>query len=139
VAEPFVLVDTNVFIHLTRGRGKSERFRSFVAESRIVVSFVTVAELRLGAYVRGYNEESRRRMEAEIGGSLVVPPSDDLSREWARLVGAARSMSPGHALGQPAQAHDAWVAATALLFRLPLLTEDGDFAGIPGLRLLLGA
>lgn len=137
MAAPFVLVDTNAFIHLTRGRATAERLRPFVETSRIVLSFVTVAELRLGAHVREYNDDSRRRMEGEIGGSIVVPPTDELSREWARVVGAARSMSPGHALGQPAQAHDAWVAATALLFGLPLLTEDGDFAGTPGLRLLL--
>lgn len=103
----------------------------------MVLSFVTVAELRLGAQVREYNEESWRRMESEIGGSVIVSPTDDLSREWARLVCEARGMKPGHALGQPSQAHDAWVAATARLFNLPLLTEDGDFAGFPGLRLLL--
>jgi predicted nucleic acid-binding protein len=52
----------------------------------------------------------------------------------ARLTNQARNM--GHALGQPAQKHDAWIAATALLFDIPLLTEDGDFQGFPGLKLL---
>ena len=137
MANPFVLVDTNAFIHLTRGRSKAEALRPFVERSRMVLSFVTVAELRLGAEVRGYNEESRRRMESEIGGSVVVPPTDELSHEWARLTCEARAMNPGHALGQQAQAHDAGVAATARLFDLPLLTEDGDFGGFPGLRLLL--
>ena len=103
----------------------------------MVLSFATVAELRLGAHVRGYNDESRRRMEAEIATCVIVPPTDDLSDTWALIVSEARAMSPGHALGQPAQAHDAWIAATARLFAVPLLTEDGDFGGFPGLELLL--
>lgn len=103
MANQFVLVDTNAFIHLTRGRSKAERLRPFVEQSRMVLSFVTVAELRLGAEVRGYNEASRRRMESEIGGSVVVPPTDELSHEWARLTCEARAMNPGHALGQQAR------------------------------------
>ena len=73
-------------------------------------------------------------MELEISSSIVVPPSDELSREWARLSDEARKM--GHALGQKAQAHDGWIAATARLYHLPLLTDDGNFDGFPGLRLL---
>lgn len=30
----------------------------------------------------------------------------------------------------------AWIAATALLYEVPLLTADRDFAGYPGLVLL---
>jgi tRNA(fMet)-specific endonuclease VapC len=137
VPDPYVLVDTNAFIHLTRGRSTAERLHQYVEHSRIVLSFVTVAELRLGARIRGYNDASWRRMESEIAACVVVPPTDDLSQEWARLVSEARGMSPGHALGQPAQAHDAWVAATARMFNLPILSEDRDFTGLPGLRLVL--
>jgi tRNA(fMet)-specific endonuclease VapC len=137
VSEPYVLVDTNAFIHLTRSRERAERLRQYVENSRIVISFVTVAELRLGAHIRNYSEDSCRRMESEIAACVVVPPTDELSQQWARLVSAARGMSPGHPLGQPAQAHDAWIAATSRLFDLPMLTEDSDFAGLPGLRLIL--
>jgi predicted nucleic acid-binding protein len=136
LADPYVLVDTNAFIDLTRSQTRGRVLRRFVEQSRIVLSFVTVAELRLGALIRGYNDASRRRMESEIASAVVVSPTDQLSHEWARVVGEARTMNPGHALGQPAQNHDAWVAATALLFNLPLLTSDGHFSGFPGLRLL---
>jgi predicted nucleic acid-binding protein len=42
----------------------------------------------------------------------------------------------GHALGQASQAHDAWVAATGRYYGLPILTDDRDFEGFPGLVLL---
>lgn len=65
---------------------------------------------------------------------MVVAPTHELTRRWAELTDDAKRR--GHALGQPAQKHDAWVAATALLYDVPLLTADSDFAGYPGLRLL---
>jgi predicted nucleic acid-binding protein len=101
----------------------------------MVLSFATVAEVRRGAYRLGYNDESWRRLEADITGAVVVAPTNALSHEWARLTNQARGM--GHALvGQGAQAHDAWVAATGRYYGLPILTDDSDFEGFPGLVLL---
>lgn len=100
----------------------------------MVLSFATVAEVRRGAYRRGYNEESWRRLDADISAAVVVAPTNTLSHEWAKLADQARAM--GHALGQPAQAHDAWVAATGRHYGLPILTDDGHFEDFPGLTLL---
>ncbi len=40
----------------------------------------------------------------------------------------------GHALAQPEHSADLWIAATAVYLDLPLVTDDGIFAGVPGLR-----
>lgn len=100
----------------------------------MVLSFATVAEVRRGAYHLSYNDESWRRLEADITAALVVAPTNALSHEWARLTNQARGM--GHSLGQGPQAHDAWVAATGRYHGLPILTDDSDFEGFPGLVLL---
>jgi predicted nucleic acid-binding protein len=133
-SERFVLVDTDAFVHLSRGQAKAGELAPYVESRRIVLSFVTVAEMRRGAYRRGYGEASWRRMEADIASAVVVAPSDAVSHEWARLTYEARR--DGHALGQPAQKHDAWIAATARHYGLPILTLDADYEGFPGLRLL---
>ncbi|MBB4661570.1 putative nucleic acid-binding protein [Conexibacter arvalis] len=130
-------MDTTVFIYLARGQERAQRFLPYVEGRRVVLSFVSVAELWRGAYAQQYGVARRRRLESDIAGTVVVQPTEDLAHEWARLSNEARGMSPGHALGQKAQAHDAWIAATARLYKLPLLTEDSDFAGMPGLSLLL--
>jgi predicted nucleic acid-binding protein len=134
MADPLVLVDTDVFIWLTRGKAKAADYAPLVAKKRIVLSFATVAELWLGAETAGYNAASRHRLEADIGGTVVVTPDNDLTHEWARLRAEARRM--GHALGQPGQQHDAWIAATARLYKLPLVTDDGHFDGFPGLTII---
>jgi predicted nucleic acid-binding protein len=100
----------------------------------MVLSFATVAEVRRGAYRLGYNDESWRRLEADITTAVVVAPTNALSYEWAQMTNQARAM--GHALGQGSQAHDAWVAATGRYYGLSILTDDGDFEGFPGLTLL---
>lgn len=130
-----IVVDTNVFIYLTRGASKkADEYAKFVNDKRIVLSFATVAELWRGAATREYGEAKRKRLAADIDVAIVVPPDDALSRQWGEITASAKAL--GHALGQKAQNHDAWVAATALLYDLPLLTEDSDFVGFPDLRLL---
>jgi predicted nucleic acid-binding protein len=41
----------------------------------------------------------------------------------------------GHALGQREHNADRWIAATALRLRVPLVSNDGIFRGVPGLVL----
>lgn len=134
MAVSFVVVDTDVFIWLSRGRDPAASYRRLLGAGSAVLSFATVAELWRGAHERSYSKRSRERLQADISSSVVVSPTDELTQRWAELTVDAKRR--GHALGQPAQKHDAWIAATALLYEVPLLTADRDFAGYPGLVLL---
>ena len=133
------MLDTDVVIDLIRGGDRAGRWRPALEDRLPVVCFVTVAELWKGAYVSRYPEDRRRALRATIN-SLVVPSTDDLAEEWARVVAEARSL--GHALGvaelgKNHHAPDAWIAATARLRKLPLLTGNRrHFEGLPRLELL---
>lgn len=130
----YIVVDTDVFIWLSRGRKQAERFAPIVEGRRVVLSFATVAELWRGANARGYGDDSRRKLQAEVSLAAVVQPTEAITQEWARLTNEARQL--GHPLGQAAQTHDAWVAATALHFGLELLTDNTKhFKGLEGLTL----
>lgn len=132
-----VLVDTDVFIYLLRGRAEAARYAPLLDSRRIVLSFASVAELWLGAIRKGYGQKSRRQLEADVGATLVVPPTQDVTQEWARVVAEARAM--GHPLGQKANYHDAWVAATARHHSLELLTANArHFRGLDSLQLVDG-
>jgi predicted nucleic acid-binding protein len=48
----------------------------------------------------------------------------------------AQCLGRGHALGQKLHVGDAWVAATAIAYDLPLAAIDGIYNEAPGLRLL---
>jgi tRNA(fMet)-specific endonuclease VapC len=61
---------------------------------------------------------------------VVVPSSHDFVLKWAEaMVGARRN-------GRRIETADAWIAATALLYDVPLLTHNKtDYLGVPGLQL----
>ena len=42
----------------------------------------------------------------------------------------------GHPLHDKAHAGDLWIAASAVAYGLPLVTDDGIFAGVPGLQVI---
>lgn len=131
----YVVVDTDIFIWLTRGKQQAARYAPLVAGKRMVLSFATVAELWRGAYAQGYNEASQRKLEADTELAVVVQPTRELTHAWARLTNEARAA--GHPLGQTAQAHDAWVGATARHLGVPLLTDNRrHFEGISGIELV---
>jgi tRNA(fMet)-specific endonuclease VapC len=50
---------------------------------------------------------------------VVLPADDELCRKWAEVSFACRR------LGRPIQTADACIAATALLYRVPLITHNG--------------
>jgi tRNA(fMet)-specific endonuclease VapC len=135
LATEHLVVDTDIFVWLTRGKKHAAAYAPLVAGKRMVLSFATVAELWRGAHTQKYGEASKTKLEADIGLAVVVPPTNELTHEWASLTTDARSS--GHPLGQKAQAHDAWVAATARFFEIPLLTgNQSHFQGLEGLQLV---
>jgi tRNA(fMet)-specific endonuclease VapC len=63
---------------------------------------------------------------------LVIPFDIELTKVWARVSVAAER------IGRRLDGGDAWIAATAVHYRLPLYTEDDDFLGlsITGLKII---
>ena len=62
---------------------------------------------------------------------VSVPSSRDLILKWAEVMVGSRSV------GRRIEVADAWIAATALLYDAPLVTNNpGDYAGVAGIRIL---
>jgi predicted nucleic acid-binding protein len=71
-----------------------------------------------GAISANWGERRRRELDRWLRKYAVVHSSDELCDRWAEaLAGARRS-------GRPIAAADAWVAATALLLDVPLVTHN---------------
>jgi predicted nucleic acid-binding protein len=61
----------------------------------------------------------------------VIPYHRDLCAKWAHVTVAAQTF------GRRIECADAWVAATALYARAPLMTHNrNDYLGVPGLSLI---
>ena len=59
-----------------RHPAKAARFRALVDDRLIVISFVTVTELRYCALRAGWGDLRRRALERDLGRLLVVQPDD---------------------------------------------------------------
>lgn len=85
----------------------------------ILTEFMSVAELDQWA------------LETNLKRYLIQPSSRELGQHWATVMVSAKIK------GRPISAADAWIAATALFFGVPLVTHNaGDYAGVNSLQIL---
>jgi len=123
-----VLIDTDVFSFLFKGDTRGQRYTAHLAERRLCVSFMSVAELHSWAIIRGWGASRRRALASTLNQFVVLPYDAQLTLRWAEI-NAARSK-----LGKPIGCGDCWIAATALRFGLPLVTHNArDYRDIAGL------
>ena len=125
MAETYV-VDTDVLSYLLKRDTRVQAYLPYLTNTVIIISFVSLAELERWAL-----ERKRAGLRRFLDGLVTRPVDRALCETWASItVEACRNGRPiGHA--------DAWVAATARLDGLPLVTNNArDYAGVGGLTVL---
>jgi len=127
---PLVVVDTSVVSLLMRSGSAAEYYRNSIAGKRAVISFQTLEEAWFGAIKASWGEARRNRLAQHLDQFEVVWPTPEIVRICAHL--RTEREQAGRRLGIA----DAWVAATAIMLRCPLVSHDGDFEDIPNLDLV---
>jgi tRNA(fMet)-specific endonuclease VapC len=70
-------------------------------------------------------------LERHLTRYVVLPVSRELCGKWAEVSFAAKRK------GRPVQTADAWIAASALYYQVPLITNNrADYSEVDGLILL---
>lgn len=114
------LLDTSVWIAAESGRSLATE----LLPAEAAISVVTVGELAAGvlAAVDARTRALRLRTLNDVADIEALPVDVDVARRWAELRVQLRSV------GRRAPANDVWIAATALVHGLPIVTQDDDFA-----------
>jgi predicted nucleic acid-binding protein len=122
------LADTSVFIARESGRALAVD----ALPDELAVSVITVGELRAGVLAATNVEVRDRRLTTLMAVSALDPlPVDDrVAEAWARLRILLRDT------GRRMPVNDSWIAATALAHRVPVVTQDDDYAGVTGLDVI---
>ncbi|HEX9642508.1 MAG TPA: type II toxin-antitoxin system VapC family toxin [Acidimicrobiia bacterium] len=121
------IADTSLFIAFEAGRTLGAE-----PPDEVVVSVVTIGELRLGVLMADGIEARQRRLSTLQLAAAVEPiPIDGaVATAWAELVATLRT------IGRSMKLNDSWIAATALAHELPVATQDADFDHVPGLNVI---
>ena len=127
------VIDTDVYSSLlVPGSKLAGRYESLIVGRQTFISFQTEAEIRFGAQLRGWGPARVLQMETTLAAAEIVYAGPEIVDAYALLRSTCRRT--GHPLAQKVHDADRWVAATALRLGLPLLTNDGIFDDVPGLR-----
>jgi len=127
------LLDTNAVSEWVKPRPDAGLIRWMEAadEDRVFISVISLAELRYGVERLSVGKR-RRRLEEWLGHELplrfegrVLPVDAQVADAWGRTV------FRNQATGRPISVMDAFLAATAEVHRLTLVTRNvSDFAGL---------
>ena len=124
------LLDTSVFI-ARESRGLSESD----LPDEVAVSIVSHAELSAGVLAAVDLDVRARRLATltAVADMSPIPIDIPVAEAWARIrVQLANA-------GRRAKVNDMWIAATALAFKVPVVTQDQDFdviAQVSGLKVV---
>jgi len=123
-----VVVDTDVVSFLFKRDARAESYRRHLDGKLSVISFMTVAELYRWSLDRRWGSTRCAAMEEHLHNFVVYPFHRGLCRKWAEASHSAKLK------GRRINCADAWVAATALLHGIPLVTHNRThFAGVDNL------
>ena len=123
-----LLLDTNIVSYILKRDSRAALYAPLLRNNRLAISFMSAAELFQCAVIRNWGTPRTAQLERAIATYLLIPPDLELCRVWGRI--RAEQQQLGHTI----DSQDAWIAATALHFTLPLVTHNlAHFQGIAGL------
>ncbi len=128
------LLDTNVVSEWTKPKPNPNliAWLASVDEDRTFLSVMTIAEIKFGIE-RLKPSQHRAKLESWLHGNLaerfegrLLPVNSTVAETWGKIT-AARA-----AIGRPIPIMDGFIAATATVFGLTLVTRNtGDFENTP--------
>jgi tRNA(fMet)-specific endonuclease VapC len=127
----FIVIDTDVVSYLFKGDTRGDLYAPYLEDSLGVLSFMTIAELDFWADARNWGEKKRAELETFLKPYIVIESNRELCRQWAALNYQVQRS------GYHIETADAWIAATALLYNVPLVTHNrSHFTHVNGLNLI---
>lgn len=129
---PACLLDTSVIIDIERGTLSWQSLQGFDV---FYMAAIVLSELLVGAYHAKHEDKAAKRLAFVNDFALhchILPFDEAVAKAHARLSALLRRS------GQMIGAHDLLIAATALHYRLPLLTMNmAEFKQVPELNLIM--
>ena len=119
------LLDTNIVIALLVG--EKNVLEGLQKVDEVFLSNVVLGELYYGAYKSEQSRNNIERIEELAKSSVVISSDENVAQKYGEIKNALR------AKGRPIPENDIWIAATAILYHLTLITRDKHFDEVENL------
>ena len=126
-----LVVDTDVVSYLFKQDSRGDLYKPHMQGHLLLISPMTRAELEAWALERNWGQPRREAMRVHLKQFMLVPFHEELCVKWAEATDSARRR------GRSIDSSDAWVAAAALHYDVPLVTHNrSDYLGVANLKLI---
>jgi len=120
IATARLVVDTDAASFIFKWHPESApRYVDIVRRYELIVSFMTVAEMRQGALDANWGPRKCAVLEAYLADFSVLPSDSLLCSTWAAV--RNESTRKGHPFGSA----DVWIASAAMVLSVPLIVRTG--------------
>ncbi len=126
-----VTVDTNIISFFFRQDTRAQLYEKHLVGKLKVIASQTLAELELMPLLNNWSAKRKTKLDEFIKDYVFVEVTKDICVEWAKIQFEAKK------IGRPISTADAWIAATSLVFRIPLVTHNPkDFLNVSNLKVI---
>jgi len=124
-----VIVDTNIFSYWFKGDTRGKPYLQYAIGHQLVLSFATKGELYYWAMNSRWGPLLMRKLKETIAEHPILNSNDAICQKFAQVRMQLKD--------EPISYDDYWIAACALKFDCPILTNDvKHFFRIKGVKLL---
>jgi predicted nucleic acid-binding protein len=129
-----VVVDTNVISYIFKKDTRAALYETVLEDKLLVIAAQSLAELELMPLVNNWENKRHAALRSHLKRYVLIEATEAVCLFWAKIQANAIKQ------GRPISVGDAWIAATALAYQLPLVTHNPrDFKNVQGLRLVSNA
>lgn len=133
-----LLLDTNILMHLAKNANVHHKSKLINPDNRqAYASVVTIGELKSIALQNSWGAPKLQSLEDVLDDIVVIEITESLANLYAEIDAFSQRKNPAYAqypfvtprnMGK----NDLWIAATAALLGLKLVTTDADFNHLNG-------
>jgi tRNA(fMet)-specific endonuclease VapC len=130
-ASDIVVVDTNIVSFFFKGDTRAALYKPHLDGCLQIIAAQTRAELELWTLIHDWGGRRRDALRDYLKDFLFAEVDESVCLRWAEVQGDGRRR------GHPISISDTWIAATSLVYNVPLVTHHpDDFRYVPGLTVI---
>ena len=125
------VVDTDVISFLFKDHRLAPDYRSILAGRSLAILLISLAEVEYGMESKNWGASRRELMGRFLARFTPLMPDSETARLWARIKNRCEKK------GRPIAYADAWIAASAVQYKIPLVTHNAkDYEAVESLTIL---